>query len=476
MNQSIQKITGYICLFVGVIFLINTPVVLAQKKSPYYVKPFIWKGIITIKKVGSADYTKKKNTKSMKSVSTVKTSLIDKVEITFCGAAEKFFIEDVIRTYVYNHKKTFHKQNSLAHCPLPPEAMKHNILYRTKNYPSSVRKPGNSREIDESIIKTIYSGKDCASPKEMTGVGLRVFPDGKYTLQVKSDVYATKKQFTTDKEKLVCNNSEKVHRVDIHTCDFDEKEETIVGEELMSSKIHPRLVTLPFMSPKNSYIENNSINGTMTISETKPKFEGDYKEICTASWELNAKDPCPIVYRNMMYDIALAEAFSDMEIMNLTNNMKDYKYLVDKKANEIYRGGKEVDPTGGGGSEGGESSEVRMNTDPKDCEIIIKNEDGNEISKDEYKNMIAKKCLPYILFEQSLAHEEKHVDQCNKYHDEFIRGGTDPEIRGMLEVGAYLRGIKKLFYWLKENCEEHDLTDVKVRIKNIEALPIKQYK
>jgi len=64
MNQSIQKITGYICFFVGVIFLINTPVVWAQKKSPYYVKPVIWKGMITIKKVGSADYVKEKIFKS----------------------------------------------------------------------------------------------------------------------------------------------------------------------------------------------------------------------------------------------------------------------------------------------------------------------------------------------------------------------------------------------------------------------------
>jgi hypothetical protein len=468
MNQSIQKITGYICLFIGVIFLINTPVVWAEKKSPYYVKPFIWKGIITIKKVGSADYTKKKNTKSMKSVSTVKTSLIDKVEITFCGAAEKFFIEDVIRTYIYNHRKTVHKQNSLAHCSLPPEAMKHNILYRTKNYPSSVKKPGNSREIDESIIKTIYSGKDCASPKEMTGVGLYVFADGKYTLQVKSDVYATTKQFTTDEEKLVCKNDGKKHTVEIHICGFDEKEETIVGEELISSKIHPRLVTLAFMSPKNSYMENNSLKGNMQISETKPKFEGDYKEICTASWELNAKDPCPIVYNNMMYDIALAEAFSDIEIMDLAENMKEYLDIVDQKANEIYRGGTENDPAGVGGPEGGESPAVRMRTHPLDCVII---------GKDEYKNEIAKKCLPYILYKQSLAHEEKHVDQCEKYHKEFLRGSkTDREIRGMMEVGAYLRGIKKLFYWLKENCEEYDLTDVKVRIKNIEALPIKQYK
>ena len=109
-----------------------------------------------------------------------------------------------------------------------------------------------------------------------------------------------------------------------------------------------------------------------------------------------------------------------------------------------------------------------MRTNPTDCVII---------GKDEYKNQIAKKCLPYILYKQSLAHEEKHVDQCKKYHKEFIRGSkTDPEIRGMMEVGAYLRGIKKLFYWLKENCEEYDLADIKVRIKNIEALPIKLYK
>ncbi|OQY10805.1 MAG: hypothetical protein B6I30_08170 [Desulfobacteraceae bacterium 4572_187] len=468
MNQSIKKITRYICLFVGVIFLINTPVVWAKNKSPYYVKPLIWKGIITIKQIGSADYVKKKNFKSNKSVSSVKTSLSDKVEITFCGAAENVFIEEVIRTYIYNCKKTFHKQYLLAHCPLPLEAMKHNILYRTKNYPSSVKKPGNSRKIDESIIKTIYSGKDCASPKEMTSISLICYPDGRYSLVVGSNAYTTTQEFVTDKEKLVCNNSEKVHRVDIRTCGFDEKEETKISKELISSKIHPRLVTLAFMSPKNSYIENNSIKGSMKISETKPKFEGGYKEISTASWDLNAKDPCPIVYRNIMYDIALAEAFADMEIMDLAESMEEYLDLVDQKANEIYRDGTEMNPAGCGGPEGGESPAVRMRTNPTDCVII---------GKDEYKNQIAKKCLPYILYKESLAHEKKHVDQCKKYHNEFIRGSkTDPEIRGMMEVGAYLRGIKKLFYWLKENCEEYDLADVKVRIKNIKALPIKLYK
>jgi len=249
-----------------------------------------------------------------------------------------------------------------------------------------------------------------------------------------------------------------------------EKEETIVGEELMSSNIHPRLVTLAFMSPKNSYIENNSIKGTMKISETKPKFEGDYKEICTASWELNAKDPCPIVYKNMMYDIAMAEAFSDKEIMDRAKSMKEYKDLVDQKANEIFKGGTGISPGGGG------DSEVRMSTN-SNCKIIFRDEDGNKISKDEYKNRIAKKCLPNILFEQSLAHEEKHVDQCNKHKQEFILGGIkNTHIRGAMEVGAYLRGIKKLFYWLKENCEEHDLADVKVRIKDIEKLPINPYK
>ena len=209
----------------------------------------------------------------------------------------------------------------------------------------------------------------------------------------------------------------------------------------------------------------------MKISETKPKFKGDYKEVCTASWELNAKDPCPIVYRNMMYDIAMAEAFSDKKIMDLAKSIKEYKDLVDQKANEIFKGGTGSSPGGGG------DSEVRMSTRPKDCKIIFKDEDGNEISKDKYKNRIAKKCLPYILFKQSLAHEEKHVDQCNKHKKDFILGGKkNPHIRGAMEVGAYLRGIKKLFYWLKENCDDYDIADVKVRIKNIEALPINLYK
>ncbi len=465
MNQSIQKITGYICLFVGAIFLINTPVVLAQKKSPYYVKPVIWKGMITIKRMGSADYTREKNTKSKKSVSSVKTSLSDEVVITFCGEAEKFFIKDVTRIYVYNHKKTSNVQHSLAHCPLPPEAMKHNILYRTKNYPPSVRKPGNSREMDETIIKTIYGGKDCASPKEMTNIILYVFPDGRYVLSANSEVYTTTNQLTTDKEKHVCKNDGKTHTLDIHTCGFDEKEETKVGEEFISSKIHPRIVSLAFMSPENSYMENNVIKGSMKISENKPKFDGDYKENYTASWEFNAKDPCPIVYKNIMYDLALAEAFADIELMELANSMggdsmKVYKDLVDQKANDIYKSGP------GAGSEGDIDSSARMSTYPPDCVIL---------HKDEYKNQLAKKCLPYILYKASLAHEEKHVDQCQKYHKEFLQGRKDPEIRGMMEVGAYLKGIKKLFYWLKENCDDYDLADVKLRIKNIEALPIKQY-
>ena len=237
MNQSIKKIR-YICLFVGVIFLSNTPVVLANDKSPYYVKPLIWKGTITIKRIGSADYTKEKNTVSKKSKSSVKTNLSDKVVITFCGEVNRFFIKDVTRTYVYSHKKIFNVQHSLTHCPLPPEAMKHNFLYREKNYPPSIKKPGNSRKIDETIIKTIYGGKDCASPKKMTNVMLHVFPDGRYALSANTEVYTTTKEFVTDIEKLVCNNGKKVHRVDIRTCGFDEKEETKISEELISSSLY----------------------------------------------------------------------------------------------------------------------------------------------------------------------------------------------------------------------------------------------
>jgi len=461
MHQSIKKITRYICLFVGVIFLSNTPVVLANDKSPYYLKPLIWKGKITIKRIGSAGYKKNKNTVSKTTHSSMHRELKDTVTIEACGEPRELFIKDVTRTYVYNHKKTFIEKYSLAHCPLPPEAMEHNILYRTKHYPPSIRKPGNSRKLNETTIKNIYTSKDCLSPKEMTKVFLLVFPDGKYSLSANSKVYTTTKEFITDKEKLVCNNDRKVHRVDIHTCGFDEKEETIIGEEFISSKIHPKLLSLTAIV--SGRVQNNSIKGSKCLSEIKPKFKGDYKEVYSASWDFKAKDPCEIVYNSLMLDLAYAEAFSDKKIQDFADSINEYKELIDTRAKKIYK----TTQKGRSGSHGGDGVETESDMSVNiECKIV---------KKDEFKNKVAQQCWPKIIYKAALTHEERHVDQCEKFKEEFILGAKkDPRIHGLMEVTAYLGGIKKLFYWLKDNCEDYDLADAKLRIKNIQAMKFKR--
>jgi len=465
MNRSIQKVIRFICFFVGIILLVNAPVVLAQKKLPYHIKPFIWEGKITIERVGSADKSEDEDLGGKQWHSSVKTTFNEKAVITLCGEVGRLYIKNVKRTYIYTHKKTYYEQFTLAHCPLPPEAKKHGALARSKKYPSSVRKPGDWHDIDKSVNKNIYVGEGFASPKEMTKILLSIKPNNEYSLQVSSDVYTTITELMIDTRYSVCDGKSKVHKTHIRTCGKKDKPETIVGDNVVSIKTHPQKSPLGFISPKGSVVKNNSIKkDNMIVSEIKPKFKGDYQEVITASYELKAKDPCKIVYRNMMYSIAMAEAFSNKILMNLTESMEEYLTHVGNAADEIFKSDTGIDPKKGGGSD------VRMST-KANCTIIYKDENNNKISKDEYiENRIAKKCRPHILFKESYNHENRHVYQCNNYNNEFLLGVKEPKFRGNMEVSAYIRGIKTLFYWLKQNCDSYDLANIKQRIKNLETI------
>ncbi|MCP3889220.1 MAG: hypothetical protein GY702_10155 [Desulfobulbaceae bacterium] len=425
---------------------------MAQKKPPDRLNRLIWEGTIRIKKSGSKDYNKEKKTTSMNSHSSEQITHLDEAMLEICGSANKIFIKDVTRTYIYNSKKTSFKQDVSKHCPLPSDAMKHNILYREKNYPSNVKKPGDKREVSESTIKNIYSSKDCKSPKEMTFIRLKIYPDGKYQLLVESKVYTETKINNTNTTTYACDGKQKKKTFRVATCGFNEKEETIVNSEgNIVSKLRPKL--LHIAAVVEGQIQDNSIVlKEKPLAEVKPKYEGDYQETLRVSALLRGKNPCQIVYNEMMADISWAEAFAKTEIRHRARNIKNYKYLVRKKAIEIYKSRTGSDPPG--------VDSVNMRTN-EDCAID---------KKDEYRKQIMDKCLPYVLYKRTLSHEKEHVDQCIHRHTEFMQGMNDPQTHGMMEVGAYLVGIKKLFYWLKDNCVNHDLAEVEAVINNIDRL------
>ena len=161
----------------------------------------------------------------------------------------------------------------------------------------------------------------------------------------------------------------------------------------------------------------------------------------------------------MREDGSIADALPISEIKAKTklqvfyDKVEDYKTAVEQRAQKNYSA---AFPSGGNG--GGDSRGETEMTTSCDCKIQ---------KEKEFKELVHKKCLPYIIFKSVLQHEKRHVLQCETQKALVFCGGS-PHIYGANEVDAHIVGIEQYHYWLKENCPNYDVETIKKRIKALQ--------
>jgi hypothetical protein len=176
-------------------------------------------------------------------------------------------------------------------------------------------------------------------------------------------------------------------------------------------------------------------------------------------WEEMAKTYGCIAATNMLYqDLAWMEGFADMSLREQVDpdDIGQYKDDVQHRAEDIWNNNQPSIAVRWPVS-------LQMDVDPDDCSIH-----GIEKAKELAKQL----CLPDIIFEQVLAHEQLHIDQCLTYK-KFGKQITAPSF-GRDETHAHVKGIEKTLGWLEKNCNQvlqEDIAQARERLNTVRNSP-----
>jgi hypothetical protein len=181
-------------------------------------------------------------------------------------------------------------------CPPTEEMKKHGLLNRTKkgNWPSTVKRPGDSSKLVERSEWKLYTGNDCPSLKDLAEIGLRVLPDGSYILGASSSGYTNYSVDSNYEEKDACNGKMKQKVYIISTGSLKEKGTTSVSEAEDGSNYFMHSIAPPIPNSLSCFATgksgNNTITGSKIISEKKAKNKDGWESKITASWSFQLSE------------------------------------------------------------------------------------------------------------------------------------------------------------------------------------------
>lgn len=428
----------------------------------------MWKGEVVIKRLGKEELNE-----SSKEMSYSKTRMVvDIATINVCGSAAKLNVSAAERTVIDKMFKNKVAKGGEILCPPPEEQMQGGVLKRLKDAKPNYG-PGPSMEERETRTIQLYDGKDAPSVRETAGINLLIMGN-KCVISGGSNALVTEASELYRKETQACTGKSTEETKKVVPGKYKERARIESsgsagekGGKTTTTTLPP--FPLPLIFVKEIQLDSNSdrIEGDMVVSEIKPRKMGAYEEKVTAQWRLEAQDPCWDVYDHMLRDLAYAEAFLDNELQARASNIDQYKDLVDLKCWEIYHGRPyrpkkgEDEKAAGEEKKSGPDAEDNIYTDGN-CEIQ---------KKEEFKASLEKHCLPDVIYEATLKHEEYHVQQCEKFHKEYVSG--DPTIYGLMEVSGYIIQIQAYIGWLEKNCPDYHDRVIKARQRVAEIQRIK---
>ena len=325
-------------------------------------------------------------------------------------------------------------------------------------------RPGRSGFARQTVTGHLDTGSE---PRVM--VNLMVRPNGTYFLMATGGRPYLWSQNGVESETWPCSGNTRTINT-ILSPDIKERSREVSSSgdtTLIKGPTHP--ATLPLMVNYQGTYSGKIIEGeTVIMDKQEPAVhhllygggkagEGVWQETMTASWRFEVVDPCQAVTEQLGQSMAFLAAYNDVTLLNSGLDGRAYDEAIGKLAGEIYS--RTMAAQKGGGSSGGEyRASTDLGVDIRDCKLV---------GKDAYEDAQKKSCQPEIIFDAVIAHEMKHVGQCESDRGLFIRGHKyDPVIQSKYEIEAYCTEIGMYFKWLDRNCGE-DLSGQKDMVNSV---------
>jgi len=206
-----------------------------------------------------------------------------------------------------------------------------------------------------------------------------------------------------------------------------------------------------------SYTVSWNFDDCNCLPYVEPLEAEDSSDIEPTIWEDMAQKYGCISATNMLYqDLAWMESFADVDLrqQSAPNDIKGYRADVKQSAQRILN---ENQPS------------IAANW-PVSLEMWI--DDDCKVKGVKKAQELAKQfCLPDIIFEELLAHEQLHVDQCLTNKKFGIKKMTVPKY-GRDETHAHAKGIDKILDWLENKCNQSlqdDIANARERFNTVKT-------
>ena len=438
----------------------------AQEWNPFRPDVRIWKGRVDVVLEGSQKDSDEKTSEQSRYTYRLDKTVSDVLHIEACGAAGQLAVTAVTRDF--SEKRDLDKEATNARAQCTP----HDPFGRV---PVQYVSPGSwsERVVREKIF--IYTGEGSFPLEKGATVMLTLFPRMGYRLSATHNMMVSYEYDEVDKTHDACANKTKILESHSRTIPPDQPGRIERSEDGLKTWIFTQPKPRPQLVNGEGKISKNRIaKPTFLYSQVEPGKETKYEEKTTASWHFEATSPCPEVYRNLLFELAAAEAYADRELRDFASDSSDYDKKVNGKIRQIFTG----KPAGSG--QGGSSAENFPLAVDKNCEIVRRADEG-EGSKllrgDEairaYEEQHARACEPAIVAEATVRHEQEHVSQCQGDRQRFSPTGNKAKIQsmGQSELSAYLVSARFLLSFLEDFCQDEglDLAGPRERLGQLEA-------
>lgn len=429
--------------------------------------PRIWKGTITVTRTGKGDETVDKSSNGNIKYSTYTRNVEENMTLEVCGPAQALYVHKMTHTLRDHTERHSKKAEARTNCGMPEQAKDHSPLYQLKHYKPIIVSPGNSSDNKSEKTITLYTDKDAAPMHKHAGAKIQRMPDNKYIITAVHEWHTSTTANTVLREIDVCEGGTRTVKSQYRTCPLGQKGSIRSYDSKEGSST--TVVTMPPVPHKFGFgtshtgdLNNDVISGTYN-SEMD---QGLYKEKTTATWELEAHDPCPDVFNALGLALVAAQAYANQDIRNFADNVAEYESLITDRISKIFTG----KPLPRQPGDQGNPVDFVMNVDRENCTISQK-------GREAFEEHLKKECQHPIIFETALLHEKQHVRQCmDDNHDPKFNSDTatkaSVQAKGQAEVSAYLAEAKKLLGWLRTHCSDKnlDLAGAEARLKAIEAM------
>jgi hypothetical protein len=308
--------------------------------------------------------------------------------------------------------------------------------------------------------ETWYPRQDEEVLISQAAAGLMVLPGGTAILNVRAQLLLDHQFTELDEYYRVCDGDVIRKKSLVDTCapgctaKFTSTKPTENGS-VTNSQEGPPLPWLTGLGERIPFDKNTdqTITGTKVLKEAQPRKEpGDYQESIVAHWKLEPVDPCAEVRKLIEQDLAWAEAYLNAALQKQAgaSGSKMNELVMQWLKDHWSRTGKGEGEGGREGEGGGDDIQTDMKVEA-DCEIH---------GAEDFRKKQRGACKPRIITEALIAHEERHVRQCEWQAKQEAMPWDEPtgEILGNNEGAAYLTGVAKALPWYRDNCPGESAT------------------